>query len=106
MLYFDKKITFIATTGNADFEYHRKENEDVTILEQPYNLPFICTVDVPATVDLIQKIEANPLGYFEFEYFGKLYKGYIAEGTDSLVINPMNEKSSTLKLLLKNDSEI
>jgi hypothetical protein len=106
MLYFDKKLTFIATTGNADFVYRRKENDDVTILEEHYNLPFICTIEVPAVTDLIPKIEANPLGYFEFTYNDKIYRGYIAEGTESLTINPMNEQSSVLRLLLTNTSEL
>ena len=93
MVYYNKILTFIETTGYAEIDYQGKQNDNITILEAPYFIPFEATIEVPAVTDLIPKIEANPLGYFEFTYNEKIYKGYIAEGTESLTINPMNTPS-------------
>lgn len=107
MTYFNRVLTFISSTMNGEFTYGgRAEKDDITILESPYYMPFEATIEVPAVTDLIQKIDANPLGYFEFTYNDKIYRGYIAEGTESLTINPMNEQSSVLRLLLTNTSEL
>jgi hypothetical protein len=107
MTYFNRVLTFISSTMNGDFAYGgRAENDTITILESPYFIPFEATIEVPAVTDLVPKIEANPLGYFEFTYNDKIYRGYIAEGTESLTINPMNEQSSVLRLLLTNTSEL
>jgi len=55
---------------------------------------------------MIKAIDSNPLGFFQFRMGSKVYKGYLADGTDSASINPMNETSSTLKLIAHSNSDL
>ena len=105
--YFNTKLKFINSSADFNFTFGGyEEHSDYEEIHTAITKPFIATIEVPAVTDLIPKIEANPLGYFEFTHNDKIYKGYIAEGTESLTINPMNEQASTLRLLLKNDSDL
>lgn len=82
------------------------ENADVEITDDRCYLPVVIEADTPMGKGLVEKIEAHRTGCFRFEFMGRKYRGFIAEGTDSAVINPMCEKASTLKLLAARDTDI
>jgi len=106
-LFYTRILKFISSERNVNFSYFGIiEGSDETLSGNNYTLPFIAEIKVPAVMDIINKIDTNPLGYFQFEYNGKIYKGYIAEGTDSITVNPMNETSSNIKLILAKDSAL
>ena len=106
-LYFDKLLTYLSSEGNSDFIYQGiTENENYTLANVNYTIPFLIEVEVPAIQSIIEAIDKNPFGYFKFIYNGNEYKGYVQQGEDSLEINPMNEKSSVLKLIAHKNSKI
>ena len=105
-LFYNRNLCFISSERNANFEWSGvREDEDYMLSSNGYpTLPFLFEVEVPAVMGMMEAIDKNPLGYFEFSYNGKTYKGYIADGTDSVQVNPMNETSSTLKLIAHKES--
>ena len=48
---------------------------------------------------LISAIEARRTGYFEFEYDGVTLRGFIAQNSGAVTVNPMNEKANEFTLL-------
>ncbi len=104
-LFKQKKLTFISSEKNADFTFEGiNEKEDVVLTDNEIFIPFVLDVKIPAVYSLIEKIEKEPLGYFLINMGGSKYKGYIANGTDAVSVNPMNEQASTLKLILHPES--
>jgi len=83
-----------------------KEDDDLTLTGTPFIKPFLLDVTIPAVSKMIKAIDSNPLGFFQFRMGSKVYKGYLADGTDSASINPMNETSSTLKLIAHSNSDL
>lgn len=62
-------------------------------------VPVTITLKAVARDSLIAAIEALRTGYFEFEYDGLTVRGFIAQGSDSVTVNPMNEKANEFTLL-------
>lgn len=90
----------VGTFGDNDLV---SENADVVIDDDRCFFPMLIQVETPMGKGMIGAIEGNRTGCFEFEYDGKTYKGFIAEGSDSVAVNPMNEKAGSLKLLMGKD---
>lgn len=116
--YIDKTLKFVSSERNADFGSGLLLSQRVVLTDEKekddfilpnvlaYSKPFILSVKVPAVKKLIDAIGKNPLGYFQFKYGNKTYRGYIADGTDSVQVNPMNESASEIKLIAHKDSEL
>ena len=106
-LFFNPKLAFISSEGNAEFTFMNiSESADLVVSGNNYTKPFLIDIKVPATSGLIKAIDNNPLGYFQFKYGKKTYKGYLADGTESIQINPMNEQPTTVKLIVHKDSDL
>ena len=106
-LYKTDKLIFISSERNAEFEHLGiSESSDFLLSQNIVTKPFIISVNIPAVNDIIKAIEANPLGYFSFKHNGATYKGFIADGTESITINPMNEQESTVTLIAHTDSHL
>ena len=111
---FSPVLKFLSSERNANFAWHFRENDDLdlntvnnrTTWANAVTKPFLIEVKVPAVRKMIQAIEANPMGYFEFKVGGKTYKGYIADGTESVQVNPMNEQATIIKLIAHIDSDL
>ena len=100
---FTNRLQFVSSERNADVTYLGvKENADMDLsgVVALYK-PFILNVSSASLTDMISKIEQLPYGYIEFEIGGSVYQGYIANGTESVSVNPMNEKESDFVLILK-----
>ena len=102
-----RKLLFISSQKNGNFSYGGiAENSEYTLVSDGYAKPFLIEISVPAVYDMIENIDNNPFGYFQFSISGKTYKGYIAENSESLIVNPMNEQESVLLLLAHRDSDL
>ena len=81
------------------------ENGPVAITDRNKYRPVMITLYSEGNIDIISKIDQNRNGYFEFDYEGKIYKGYIAPVVDSVTINPMDEKASRFVILSHPDND-
>ena len=75
------------------------EQESVIVGDDPIFKPIIIDLSAPGTKDIIQAVERNREGCFEFEMDGKTIRGFIAFGAESVNVNPLSEKESSFKLL-------
>ena len=122
-LYVNKELKFLSSERNANFTsrvgvivyvnnigntIYSEETEDInfTLDNSNYAKPFILTVTTPAINKVIKALDNNPLGYFKFKMNGKNYKGYLANTAECVQVNPMNETSSTFKLIAHRDSDL
>ena len=62
-------------------------------------VPVTITLKAAARDSLISAIEARRTGYFEFEYDGVTLRGFIAQNSGAVTVNPMNEKANEFTLL-------
>lgn len=62
-------------------------------------VPVTITLKAAARDSLISAIEARRTGYFEFEYDGVTHRGFIAQNSGAVTVNPMNEKANEFTLL-------
>ena len=98
-----RQLNFETTTRDADFEYLSiKENTDEDTIGVPklYS-PFTLQVKSAGLIDVLNKIESNPFGLITFKIGGRKYSGYLANVTECVSINPMNEQESEFLLFSK-----
>jgi len=62
-------------------------------------VPVTVTLKAAARDSLIAAVEANRTGYFEFSHEGQTYRGFIAQNSGAVTVNPMNEKANEFTLL-------
>ena len=102
-----KQIVFNYADRNSELVVDGvRENDNLTVTDDNIFTPIIIAVDAPATVGIIDKIERNKTGYFEFEYNGKKIKGFIGENHDAMNVAPMNETQSTFFMISHRDNFI
>lgn len=82
------------------------ENADIYISNDIIFQPIIISFDAPAPERLINSIERNKMGVFEFKFKESYLKGYISFDSSSLRINPMNEDFSQFVLLSHPQNEL
>lgn len=77
------------------------EADDLVIGSHPLFYPVNITLNAAARERLIALIEANRCGYFTFDVNGYDVRGFIADDSGAVTVNPMNEQASEFKLLAK-----
>ena len=77
------------------------EEADITIGDSPLFVPLHVNISAAARERLIGLIEADRCGYFSFSINGVTVRGFIANDSSAVNINPMNEQASEFKLLAK-----
>lgn len=99
-----RQLNFETSTRDADFEYLSiKENADEdTIGVQKLYSPFTLQIKSAGLIDVLNKIESNPFGLITFKIGGRKFSGYLANATECVSINPMNEQESEFLLFSKN----
>ena len=99
-----RQLNFESSTRDADFEYLSvKENTDEdTIGVQKLYSPFTLQVKSAGLIDVLNKIESNPFGLITFKIGSRKFSGYLANATECVSINPMNESESEFLLFSKN----
>lgn len=98
-----RQLNFESSTRDADFEYLSiKENTDEdTIGVAKLYAPFTLQVKSAGLIDVLKKIESNPFGPITFKIGGRKFSGYLANATECVSINPMNEQESEFLLFSK-----
>ena len=76
------------------------EAADITIGTSRVFVPIKASFSAIAAKRWIKDIEANRTGYVEFRHNGKTIRGYIADGEDSITVNPIRQSESGFTLLL------
>lgn len=99
-----RQLNFESSTRDADFEYLSvKENADEdTIGVAKLYAPFTLQVKSAGLIDVLNKIESNPFGLITFRIGSRKFSGYLANATECVSINPMNESESEFLLFSKN----
>ncbi|MBO7716070.1 MAG: hypothetical protein J6S85_21075, partial [Methanobrevibacter sp.] len=99
-----RQLNFETSTRDADFEYLSiKENADEdTIGVAKLYAPFTLQVKSAGLIDILNKIESNPFGLITFKIGSRKFSGYLANATECVSINPMNESESEFLLFSKN----
>ena len=77
------------------------EADDYVIGGHPLFYPVIITLNAAARERMIALIESNRCGYFTFDANGFDVRGFIADDSGAVTVNPMNEQASEFKLLAK-----
>lgn len=99
-----RQLNFESSTRDADFEYLSvKENADEdTIGVAKLYAPFTLQVKSAGLIDILNKIESNPFGLITFKIGSRKFSGYLANATECVSINPINESESEFLLFSKN----
>ena len=99
-----RQLNYETSMRDADFEYMNvKENadEDTIGVAKLYS-PFTLQIKSSGVIDVLNKIESNPFGLITFKIGGRKFSGYLANATECVSINPMNEQESEFLLFSKN----
>lgn len=96
-------LKFVSSERVADFKFVMlDESADVDISGvTKLFAPFLIEVESGAYLQMLEDMEQNPFGLVGFKLGNVHFYGYIAEGTDSVQVNPMNEKASSFSLICK-----
>ena len=96
-------LSFETSHRNADFEFlgvAENKNETTAGVVMLY-APFTMSVKGAGLIDVISKMDANPFGYVRIKIGGATYVGYLANDTECVSVNPMNEQATEFYLLVK-----